>query len=81
MEAAVIAIPKVGPTIIPAGPGYAEKLTGLGTYGDSGVLWFVNPWITSTILENDINHRSTTFYIYVIIVNTGLTAYSPTAGR
>jgi hypothetical protein len=60
----------------PAGPGYAEELTGITGYGDSGVLWFVNPWITQTILESS----STTFYIYVIVINTGTSAYSPTAG-
>ena len=59
----------------PAGPGYAEKLTGLGTYGDSGVLYFVNPWLTNYILES-----GATFYLYVIIVNTGLTSYTPSAG-
>jgi hypothetical protein len=64
----------------PAPAGYAEKLTGITGYGDSGVLQFVNPWITSTILENDVNGGSTYFYIYVVIVNTGLTAYTPTAG-
>jgi len=60
----------------PAGIGYAEELTGLTGYGDSGVLWFVNPWITSTILESS----GTTLYIYVIFINTGTTSYSPTAG-
>jgi len=59
----------------PAGPGYAEKLTNIaGVTG--GTLYFVNPWITSTILESG----GTTFYIYVIIINTGQQAYSPTAG-
>jgi len=60
----------------PASTGYAEELTGLTGYGDSGVLWFVNPWITTTILES----TGTTLYIYVIFINTGTTSYSPTAG-
>ena len=65
----------------PAGPGYAEPLgsatspiPGLPT-ADKGVLWFVNPWITQTILKS-----GTTFYIYVIVINTGTTTYQPTAG-
>ena len=31
----------------PAPAGYAEELTGITGYGDGGVLWFVNPWITA----------------------------------
>ena len=75
----------------PAGVGYAEKLTGLesGTtvYGDSGILWFVNPWISGNgggssyndVLDSVVN-KQTTLYLYVIIVNTGTTAYTPTTG-
>ncbi len=63
----------------PAGVGYAEKLTGITGYGDSGVLWFVNPWITSTIM-NSADSGGTTVYIYVVVINTGTTAYNPTAG-
>ena len=60
----------------PAGAGYAEKLTFPAGVVTGTTLYFVNPWITSTILEN----TRTTFYIYVIIINTGQQAYSPTAG-
>jgi hypothetical protein len=67
----------------PAGPGYAEKLTGITGYGDSGVLWFLNPWITggsSEAIMNSVESGATTLYIYVVVINTGTTAYSPTAG-
>lgn len=77
----------------PAGIGYAEELTGLKsgstTYGDSGVLWFVNPWIAGNgggsnngyndVLDSVVS-GTTTLYIYVIVINTGTTSYSPTAG-
>jgi hypothetical protein len=63
----------------PAAPGYAEKLTGITGYGDSGVMWFVNPWVTLPILQSGQN-GATTFYLYVIVINTGTTYYSPTAG-
>ena len=33
--------------LYPAPAGYAEELTGITGYGDGGVLWFVNPWITA----------------------------------
>jgi len=59
----------------PAAPGYAEELKGITGYGDSGVLWFVNPWVTLPILRS-----GATFYIYVIVINTGTADYSPTAG-
>ena len=77
----------------PAGIGYAEKLgsssnpiPGLPST-DNGVLWFVNPWITGNgggsgyndVLDSVVS-GATTLYIYVIIINTGTTAYSPTAG-
>jgi hypothetical protein len=73
----------------PAAAGYAEELTGLksGTtvYGDSGVLWFVNPWITggnsnAILTSSGALHSGTTLYIYVVIINTGSTAYAPTTG-
>jgi len=73
----------------PAAAGYAEELTGLksGTtvYGDSGVLWFVNPWITggnskAILSSSGTLYSGTTLYIYVVIINTGSTAYAPTAG-
>ena len=70
----------------PAGVGYAEKLTGITGYGDSGVLWFVNPWLTygptgnSHSILTSINSGSTTLYIYVIVINTGQASYTPTAG-
>ena len=72
-------------------PSYdAEKLTGIngvGTYsGDSGVLTFVNPWVTNTILTNaattgySSNPNATQLYIYVNVINTGKFAYSPVSG-
>jgi hypothetical protein len=67
----------------PAGPGYAEKLTGITGYGDSGVLWFLNPWITggnSQAIMNSAETGATTLYIYVLVINTGTTSYNPTAG-
>ena len=65
-----------------------EKLTGLGTYGDSGVLWFVNPWITATnktgvntiVTSSGVLASGTTLYIYMVVINTGTTAYNPSAG-
>ena len=66
----------------PAPPGYAEKLTGI-TGLATGTLWFVNPWITGgnnrAILDSAYG-GTTTLYFYVIVVNTGNTAYSPNAG-
>jgi len=69
----------------PAPPGNSEKLTGITGYGDSGVLWFVNPWVTAgnslaIVTSGGSLHSSMTLYIYVIIVNTGTSAYSPDAG-
>jgi len=64
-----------------------EKLTGLGTYGDSGVLWFVNPWITGTnktvntiVTSGGTLDGTTQLYIYMVVINTGTTAYNPSAG-
>jgi hypothetical protein len=65
-----------------------EKLTGLGTYGDSGVLWFVDPWITGTnitgtptiVTSSGTLDGTTKLYIYMVVINTGTTAYNPTAG-
>jgi hypothetical protein len=78
----------------PAGPGYAEELTGIkgvtdtDKAGHTGVLWFVNPWITGGNSKavvvpsgNDGElYSGTTLYFYVVIVNTGSTSYAPTAG-
>jgi hypothetical protein len=67
----------------PAGVGYAEKLTGINnpTYPVTGnTLYFVNPWITSTIMNSANNNGATNVYIYVVVINTGTTAYNPTAG-
>jgi hypothetical protein len=66
----------------PAAAGYAEKLTGITSYGDGGVLWFVNPWVTggsSGVLQSVVNN-ATQMYLYVIVINTGKVAYTPTAG-
>jgi hypothetical protein len=51
------------------------------------VLWFVNPWIAGNgggssyndVLDSVVSGK-TTLYIYVIVINTGATSYSPTAG-
>ncbi len=71
----------------PAGPGYAEKLTNIPGLpsGDSGVLWFVNPWITggnskAIVTSTGALAGSTTLYIYMVVVNTGTTSYNPDAG-
>ncbi len=78
----------------PAGSSYAEKLTGINypNVGDSGVLWFVNPWVTQTIFVSACNSGScssypgysgrnyTTLYIYVNITNTGNTPYAVAGG-
>ena len=71
----------------PAAAGYAEKLTNIPGLpsSDSGVLWFVNPWITAgnsnaILTSSGALHSGTTLYMYVVIINTGSTAYAPTAG-
>ncbi|MGA2972698.1 MAG: hypothetical protein ABSE39_08775 [Candidatus Bathyarchaeia archaeon] len=67
----------------PAGPGYAEKLTGLSGLQSGSTLWFVNPWITggnSRAIMNTAVSKYTQVYFYVIVVNVGNTAYTPTAG-
>ena len=72
----------------PAGVGYSEKLTGMSGVGvgDSGTLWFVNPWITGSNRgdDNEVMDSAvaglTTVYIYVLVINTGNTAYSVAAG-
>ena len=59
-----------------------QKFTGTG-YGDGGVLWFVNPWMTQTFFTDTCNSgctSHTSLYIYVNITNTGTIAYSPVAG-
>ena len=81
-------------TSYPAAAGYAEELTGISgvtdtdKQGHTGVLWFLNPWITTTtsssssvkeVMESAVA-GATTVYIYVVVVNNGNTAYSPTAG-
>ena len=48
-------------------------------------MWFLNPWITggnskAIVTSSGALTTGTTFYIYVVIVNTGTTAYNPTAG-
>ena len=55
--------------------------------GDSGVLTFVNPWITNTILESaqvypggSPNTNATQLYVYVNVINTSGIPYSPVAG-
>ena len=53
------------PQAYPAGASYAEEITGVtawsqtlgkvATIGDSGDLWFVNPWVTNLILVSAAN--------------------------
>jgi len=78
----------------PAASNYAEELTGITGISGQGVgvtgttLYFVNPWVTDAILESaavanttDVSTNSyTQMYIYVNVVNTGQTAYTPTSG-
>ncbi len=67
----------------PAGVGYAEKLTGLSGLQSGSTLWFVNPWFTggnSKAIMDTAVQGYTQVYIYVVVVNTGNTAYSPKAG-
>jgi hypothetical protein len=64
----------------PAAANYAEKLTAINGVGVTGnTLYFVNPWVTQTIVQDTIS-GSTTMYAYVIVINTGQIAYNPTAG-
>ena len=68
------------PEPYPAGTGYAEELTGITGVGVSGnTLYFVNPWVTEPILSS-ITSNDTLLYIYVNVINTGQTAYVPSAG-
>ena len=65
-------------------PSYdAEKLSGISGVEDSGALWFVNPWVTNTIIQSTVNvggTATTQLYTYVNVINTGTTAYSVAAG-
>jgi len=63
----------------PAASNYAEELTGIGGLQTGTTLYFLNPWITQTILQSAVN-GATQMYIYVIVINTGQTKYTPTAG-
>jgi len=63
----------------PAASNYAEKLTGITGLASGTTLYFVNPWITEQILQSVVN-SATQLYIYVILINTGTIAYTPTAG-
>jgi hypothetical protein len=80
------------PLVAYPAPSYdAEQLNGVYLsntvkVGDNGVLTFVNPWITNTILESaeaypgSPNPNATQLYIYVNVINTGGVSYSPVAG-
>ena len=65
----------------PAPSGYSEKLTGMSGagVGDSGVLWFLNPWITQGVMNSANNEGPTAVYIYVNVINAGNTAYNVAA--
>jgi hypothetical protein len=67
----------------PAASNYAEELTGISGSGvgvSGGALYFVNPWITDTILDSVADTNDTQLYFYVNVINTGQTAYTPTSG-
>jgi len=74
----------------PAGSNYAEKLTipVVTITRDSGVLTFVNPWITLKFLQDAINcpggtcgnSNSTEIFIYVYVINTGSISYKVASG-
>jgi hypothetical protein len=84
----------------PAGASYAEKLTGITApagdpaVGDSGNLWFVNPWVTggipTTVFETACNNscpanqpggtNTTTLYLAVNITNVGNIPFTVAAG-
>ena len=71
----------------PAGASYAEELSGMsGVHvGDGGVLWFVSPWVTLTILQNartdnGAGYNQTAIYLYVNITNTGNTNITVAGG-
>ena len=76
-----------------AGAGYAEQLTGLnGVEVTGNNLWFVNPWVTQTILDSAITNgpaptghsnwpsNLTTLYIYVNITNVANTPFAINGG-
>ena len=76
----------------PAASNYAEKLTGItGVTGNT--LYFVNPWVTYvpsnyggvlgtalTLTASGTQTPTTQMYVYVNIMNTRQTPYTPTAG-
>lgn len=69
----------------PAPPGYGEKLTGISAVGDGGVIYFLNPWSTDTILGTVLNSAGTgvgtsTLYIYTNVENTRSTPITVTQG-
>jgi len=74
----------------PAGSNSAEQLSVPGVPDGSGVLTFVNPWITQKIFSqpNGVYNsgtptsptNKTTLYIYVNVTNTGTIAYSVLGG-
>jgi hypothetical protein len=76
----------------PAASNYAEKLTLPSGVVVGTTLYFVNPWVTYVsgyggVLGTAINDTNsgyktptTQMYIYVNIINTRQTAYTPTAG-
>jgi hypothetical protein len=68
----------------PAASNYAEKLTfPSGVLVTGTTLYFLNPWVTNTILGSTINvgqSAETQMYIYTYVINTGNKSYVPTAG-
>jgi hypothetical protein len=75
------------PLVAYPAPSYdAEQLAGINGVGvgDSGVLTFVNPWVTNTIFTSTETvptvTNTTQMYIYVNVINTGSAPYSPVAG-
>jgi hypothetical protein len=65
----------------PAASNYAEKLTVSGLSDNN--LYFVNPWVTESILKSTINDGQTAetqMYIYAVVINTFKTPYTVNNG-
>ncbi|HXZ90045.1 MAG TPA: hypothetical protein VEG61_03185 [Candidatus Dormibacteraeota bacterium] len=71
----------------PPGASNSEKVSGVkvggSLIGDGGILWFVNPWVTQSILltaANGPTGNTTTLYLAVNITNTGSMNYTVVGG-
>ena len=78
---------KVGSTLNPV-TAWSQTLGKVAPVGDSGVLWFVNPWVTNLIFvsaangqfANNVWSNHTTLYLSVNITNTGTNNYTVAGG-